>query len=176
MAGDLQQWLRSRGVPVLVVPEQGRLLAERLPRGHPWSHREQTATALMHQGAEAAAEVILRAEAPAGVLIADGCAATPLVWHMCAVRDRQGYDAGPEQVTEDLLAAVQAALYDLVLLTAPDIPWEADGIRDDPHGRSEAFERYRWLYPDAVVIAGPQRAADARRVVSALLQIPVSGP
>ena len=42
-------------------------------------------------------------------LLADGTAATPLVWHMCAVRSRPGYDAGDTTVTEELAAAVASA-------------------------------------------------------------------
>lgn len=163
-------------VPLEVIPEQGRLLAERLPAGHQWSHHEQLATSLMHRAAEAAAEVVLAASGPAGVLLVDGTAATPLVWHMCAVRDRPGYDAGPPQVTEQLVAAVQQADYDLVLITAPDIPWEADGVRDDPHGRERAFEVYRSLFPAAVVVSGPDRAESAERVVAALLTIGFVAP
>lgn len=149
---------------VEVIAEQGRLLAERLPAGHPWSWREQRATSLMHQAAEAAAEVVLQGE---GILLADGSAATPLVWHMCAVRTRPGYDAGDATITEELLAAV--ADYDLVLITAPDLPWVADGIRDDPEGRDAAFQDYRTLFPDAVVIRGENRLEQALAAVSGVL-------
>lgn len=140
-----------------VVPEQGRLLAQMLPAGHAWSFREQIATSLMHQGAQAAAEVVLRATSGGGVLLCDGTVATPAVWHLCACTARPGYDSGAESFTQTLLAAVDANAYDLTMLLAPDIPWEPDGIRDDPGGRDQAFERYRRLYPDAVVVAGPQR-------------------
>ena len=133
-----------------MVAEQGRLLAERLPAGHPWSYREQLATARMHRGAEAAAEVVLLTKPNPGVLLADGTSATPLVWHLGAVRDRPGYEAGPPEVAEQLLTEVQAADYDAVLIVAPDIPWRADGIRDDPSGRQGclravpgAFRRFR---------------------------------
>ena len=40
----LADWLHTAGVPREVVPEQGRLLAERLPAGHRWTYREQRAT------------------------------------------------------------------------------------------------------------------------------------
>ena len=33
--------------------------------------------------------------------MADGTAATPLVWHLCAVRSRPRYDAGDAEVTEE---------------------------------------------------------------------------
>lgn len=156
----------SLPAPVEVVAEQGRLLAQRLPTGHPWSWREQCATSLMHRAAEAAAEVVLQGQ---GILLADGTAATPLVWHLCAVRSRPGYDAGSEGVTEELAAAVAEATYDLVLVTAPDLPWEPDGIRDDPDGRDAAFEQYLALFPAAVVIRGEDRLQQATAAVSAVL-------
>jgi nicotinamide riboside kinase len=158
-------------VPVEVVPEQGRVLAGRLPAGHPWSYREQLATSLMHRGAQASAEVVLAARADDGVVIADGSCVTPLIWHVCAARARPGYEVGPPEATETLLAAVMETSYDLVLLMAPDIPWVADGIRDDPDGRQEAFEEYRMLLPDAVVIDGQERLAMAEQVVSGLLRM-----
>lgn len=120
----------------------------------------------MHQAAEAAAEVVLAGD---GILLADGTTATPLVWHMCAVRARPHYDAGDAEVTERLAAAVTDADYDLVLITAPDLPWEADGVRDDPEGREAAFEQYRALFPDAVVISGEGRLQQATAAVSAVL-------
>lgn len=148
--------------------EQGRLLAGRLPSGHRWSWREQRATALLHHGAEAAAEVVLAARG-GGVLLADGTAATPLVWHLCAVRRRPGYDAGPPDVTETLVTLMEDHDYDLVLLVAPDLPWEPDGVRDDPEGREDAFAQYAALVPAAVVVSGQDRLAQAVAAVSALM-------
>lgn len=152
-----------------VVPEQGRLLAERLPAGHKWSYREELATSRMHRGAEAAAEVVLAATHPRGIVLTDGSAATPLVWHLCAVHSRPHYDAGPPGATEELRTAVQASTYDLVLVTAPDLAWVADGVRDDPDGREAAFAEYRRLYPRAVVVSGTERELIAERVVHGLI-------
>lgn len=163
-------------MPVEVVAEQGRLLAQQLPPSHPWSYREQWATSLMHRAAEAAAQVVLAARSDTGVVIADGTCATPLVWHVCAARSRPGYEVGPAEVTEELLAAVADNNYDLVLLMAPDIPWVADGIRDDPGGREMAFEEYRTLLPDAVVVEGPDRLEIADGLVSGLLRMPSDLP
>ena len=172
----LAAWLSARSVPVEVVAEQGRVLAQQLPDGHPWSYREQLATSLMHAGAQAAAGVILAARAGDGVVISDGTSATPLVWHICASRSRRGYDAGPPEATETLLTAVADSSYDLLLLMAPDIPWVEDGIRDDPDGREAAFEQYRLLLPDAVVIEGSDRLARAQVLVSGLLRMPSDLP
>lgn len=153
-----------------MVPEQGRLLAQRLPPGHAWTWREQRATSLMHRGAQAAAEVVLEAQG-GGVLLTDGTAATPLVWHLGAVRRRPGYDAGPSWVTEQLVEAVEAGEYDLLLLTAPDLPWEPDGVRDDPQGRDAAFAQYEALFPHAQVILGDGRLQQATRAVSGWLRL-----
>ena len=75
-----------------------------------------------------------------------------------------------------MLAAVADNNYDLVLLMAPDIPWVADGIRDDPGGREMAFEEYRTLLPDAVVVEGPDRLEIADGLVSGLLRMPSDLP
>jgi len=176
LVDHLARWLSERGVEVEVVAEQGRALAHQLPAGHPWSYREQVATSRLHRGARAAAEVVLAARADGAVLICDGTCATPLVWHVCASRNRPGYELGPPEVTEELLAAVVEDTYDLLLLTAADIPWVPDGIRDDPDGRPAAFEEYRMLLPDAVVIEGPDRLAAAEEVVSDLLRMPSDLP
>ncbi len=122
----------------------------------------------MHVGAEAQARELLDAGG-GGVLISDGTAATPAVWHMSAVAHRPGYVAGPQEVTEQLLDAVRASDYDLILLLAPDIEWVADGVRDDPQGRDDAFALYRRLYPQAQVISGPSRVSEAIHSVSRAL-------
>lgn len=170
----LHAWLQSRRIPVRVIVEQGRLLAEQLPPGYPWSFREQLATSLMYRAAEAVAEVVLRAHGEPGVLLSDGGPSTPLVWHLRAVRTRPGYQAGPGEVAEQLLTAVESTTYDLIILTAPDIAFEADGIRDDPHGRQDAFEQYRMLFPHAALIAGDHREEQARTVVSTLLDVEIT--
>lgn len=161
LAVALGRSLTENGYLVRVVPEQGRLLAEDLPQGHPWSWREQQVTSRMHVAEESRGLLLLdQIDAPTA-LVADGTAATPLVWHMCAVRTRRHYDAGSPRITEELLEAVEQATYDLVLLTQPDIPWVADGIRDDPDGRDLAFQTYQTMYPRAVVIAGEDRLGQA---------------
>lgn len=170
LAEGLGDWLRDRGFSVALIEEQGRLLAEDLPAGHRWGWREQRTTSLMHQAAEARSALLLDLQSTPTALVADGTAATPLVWHMSAVRHRPGYDVGHASVTEELVAGVEAAEYDLVLLTAPDLPWVADGIRDDPQGRDDAFELYRTLYPTAVVITGESRLAQAQAAVGGRLR------
>ncbi len=165
LALQLQSWLTEVGFSVGLVVEQGRLLAEALGSGHVWGWREQQVTSLMHQAAEAQTSLLLDQRQGATALIADGAAVTPLVWHMCAVRNRHGYDRGRPAITEELLEAVEKACYDVVLLTRPDIAWVPDGIRDDPDGREDAFAIYHTLYPDAVVISGEDRLRQAKAAI-----------
>jgi NadR type nicotinamide-nucleotide adenylyltransferase len=56
-----------------------------------------------------------------------------------AVYSRHYYDAVPNAVEK----AIKTSHYDLYLLTTPDIPWEADGIRDRPSNRQEMFETFK---------------------------------
>lgn len=153
-----------------LVTDQGRTLAEQLPPGFAWSYREQLATALMYRAAQAAGDVVLDAAGQGGVLLCDGTAATPAVWHLCAIRRRPHYDAGPQQATHELLQLAVRTSFDLVLLLSPDVQWEADGIRDDPQGREEAFGQYQAIYPKAHVIAGPDRFDQARAALKDLLR------
>jgi nicotinamide riboside kinase len=169
----LAAWLHQHraAVAVEVVADQGRLLAEQLPPGHPWSFREQLATSLMYRAADAVGQLRLRVQSRPGVLLSDGSTTTPLVWHTRAVRHRAHYDAGPPEASEELLAAAQSVTFDLVLLTAPDTPFVTDGIRDDPQGRHDSFEQHLLLHPQATVISGQGREQQARAEISALLGI-----
>ena len=55
----------------------------------------------------------------------------------------------------------EANFADLYLLCAPDMPWEADPLRENPTNRDELFEKYEQLLKDYqlpyVVIAGNQK-------------------
>jgi len=176
LAVALQDHLQQSAVSVALIPEQGRALAADLPEGHRWSWREQLTTSLLHQGAQARAELLLDQKPAPTALIADGTTGTPLVWHMCAIRSRPHYDAGPPQITEDLVTAVERAPYDVVFLTSPDLPWVPDGIRDDPQGRDAAFEIYQTLYPEAVLIAGERRLEQAVAALSSHLPQVLQSP
>jgi nicotinamide riboside kinase len=167
LAQQLHEWLTSQGVPSVLVAEQGRVLAEDLPSGHKWSYREQMTTSLMHTAAESRACTVLRATRGRGVVLLDGTNATPAVWHLCAQARRPGYDSWPARVRDRLLDAVQE--YDLTLLTAPDLPWVPDGVRDDPSGRDAAFDEYLRLCPGARVIRGAGRLAQGRAGITDLL-------
>ncbi|MEZ4790630.1 MAG: ATP-binding protein [Flavobacteriales bacterium] len=64
--------------------------------------------------------------------------------------------------------------YDLWLLCAPDMPWEADPLRENPHDRDRLFDRYqrtlRQLDKPYVVMRGThaQRMRNAVGAVEAL--------
>lgn len=47
------------------------------------------------------------------------------------------------QVHPDVTAAEGLDRYALHLLTAPDLPWEADPLRESPHDRDRLFDRYQ---------------------------------
>lgn len=164
----LRSWLEGRRIGAAVVADQGRLLAQRLPSGFAWTYRQQWATSLMHQAAEAAESAVLDAGG-GGVLLCDGTPATPAVWHMVAMRNRPGYEAGPPVVTPKLLTAAHDSSYDLILLMDADLPWEPDGVRDDPDARAESVAEYQRLYPGAHLLSGRERQHNAVALVAALI-------
>lgn len=41
-----------------------------------------------------------------------------------------------------ILAVARGRLADLYLLCSVDLPWEADGVRDQPHGRAALYQRF----------------------------------
>jgi nicotinamide riboside kinase len=69
----------------------------------------------------------------------------------------------------------RARLGDLYLLCLPDLPWEADGVRDRPAQREELLQAFRTelseLEARVVEIggAGPARLAAAQRAVAEFL-------
>jgi NadR type nicotinamide-nucleotide adenylyltransferase len=60
----------------------------------------------------------------------------------------------PEWISESILSYK----YDLYLLTSPDIPWEKDPVRENPHRREFFFDWYerelKAIQADYVVIKG----------------------
>ncbi len=66
--------------------------------------------------------------------------------------------------------------YDLWLLCKPDIPWEADPLRENPHDRDRLFAVYegmlKWLEKPYMIIQGDreQRLADASKSIADLLR------
>lgn len=152
-------------MPAIVVPEQGRVVAGRLPAGQAWSWPDQDQTQRLHLAVERAHADRLGADR-GGLLVCDGTEMTPLVWHLAALRARPTYRGGDAAVVRLLTARLDPGRFALTLITAPDLPWAADGVRDDPDGRWPQFDLYRSLLsgcPVAVVGgAGDRRLRQAR--------------
>ncbi|PPK86253.1 nicotinamide riboside kinase [Neolewinella xylanilytica] len=66
--------------------------------------------------------------------------------------------------------AMRSRCYDLTLLCTPDLPWEADALREAPdaNDRWALFERYRTLLPHAIIIRGDDRIRQALQAVSGI--------
>ena len=47
------------------------------------------------------------------------------------------------KVDDRILEAIERRFYDHYLLCYPDIPWEPDPLRENPHNRHELFDLYR---------------------------------
>lgn len=112
----------------------------------------------------------------------------PLIWSVQrAAEDRAtaegtSYvicDTGPEviqiwslvkfgQVPTPVTEAVRERLYDLTFLCAPDLPWQADPLRESPDlaTRQSLFQRYERLLPEALIIRGEERVSQALRALS----------
>ena len=62
--------------------------------------------------------------------------------------------------------------YDLWLLCKPDMPWQADPLRENPHDRDRLFGVYegmlKWLEKPYVIMQGDreQRLADASKAIA----------
>lgn len=65
--------------------------------------------------------------------------------------------------------------YDLYLLTAPDIPFESDPVRENPHRREELFSLYRqeldnYKFPYEIISGiGKKRFQNALKVIDKLV-------
>lgn len=66
--------------------------------------------------------------------------------------------------------------YDLWLLCKPDIAWEADPLRENPHDRDRLFAVYegmlKWLEKPYIIVQGSRekRLADASKAIAELLR------
>lgn len=47
-----------------------------------------------------------------------------------------------KQISANILEWINQRDYDLYLLCRPDIPWEPDPLRENPHNRQEMFDRH----------------------------------
>ena len=155
LAQGLAQQLRQAGKPLTLVPEYLRQWCDvhgRTPRA------QEQASIAQAQGA-----LIAQASANAWLV----CDTTPL---MTAVYSHLYFSDDTLKAT----ALRAQGQFDLTLLCAPDLPWQADGIlRDGPalQARTDALLRL-WLHehglPYRVVTGqGPQRLANALAAITA---------
>lgn len=141
------------------TPEAARLFAEQSPA--PLSAATVEPIARLSQQLE---DDALAAHPP--ILVRD----TDLV--STVVYGQHYYGMVPAWIEED----ARARLADLYLLCLPDLPWEADGVRDRPTQRDELLAAFRTelneLEARVVEISGsgPARLAAAEHAVAALLE------
>jgi nicotinamide riboside kinase len=111
----------------LVVPEAARSYLESKPPGYRYTLDDVLAIASQQHA-------ILRAAAThPGIALCDSDYIVLYIW----MREVFG-------VTDTPVAAwMREEEFDLTLLCAPDIPWEADPLRENPHDRDRLFELYR---------------------------------
>ncbi|MFM1932194.1 MAG: hypothetical protein RL226_1497 [Bacteroidota bacterium] len=74
-------------------------------------------------------------------------------------------------LSQDLSKLLDSIRFDCVLLCAPDLPWEYDPLRENPHDRDRLFERYKEVLeahdiPFAIVSGqGDERLALAQQLI-----------
>jgi HTH-type transcriptional regulator, transcriptional repressor of NAD biosynthesis genes len=146
------------------VPEYGRRVSEeRLPAGVPWSDADFEAIARRQQHAE---DEAARTAGP--VLICDTDALATCVW-------QERYLGRSTRAVEELAASRRCALY---LLTADDIPFVQDGLRDGEHLRGWMTRRFRERLaarPEPHVVVGGDHARRLAEAVAAVDEIVASG-
>lgn len=161
LAGQLRDALSAQGHRVAVVWEHLRefcVVADRTP------HKEEQAGIADEQ-----ARRIEAARAEHGVVIADTSALTVAVYSELVFADTSLYPA----------AAAAQRQVDLTLLTALDIPWQADGLqREGPHVQGPvdallraALQREGLAY-SIVSGHGPQRLDSALKAVRHAMRAP----
>jgi NadR type nicotinamide-nucleotide adenylyltransferase len=107
------------------VPEYARAFAEALERPY-------TADDILHCAREQLRLEELRARAATGFLFCDTEFIILKVWA------EQVFGRCPDFIVQQ----VKQHRYDLYLLTAPDLPFEKDPVRENPHRREELFALY----------------------------------
>ena len=117
------------------VPEFARsYLAQSrfIDRPHDYSEEDVEAIAHGQHCAEAAARAVC-----AGLLVVDTDLLVILIW----MRERFG--RVPEWITQSLRAAAQDATERRYVLTTPEMPWDADPLREHPNARMHLHLLYR---------------------------------
>jgi len=154
LAGEIAAVLVARGRAVEVVPEVLREFCDahaRTPR------RDEQAGIAAAQTARIAA-----AATRAAIVVADTTALMVAVYSDLVFGDTSLYD--------DALAAQRTI--DLTLVTALDLPWQADGLmRDGAHVREPVDAKLRAALARAAIAATTVAGVGAERVAGALAAI-----
>ena len=136
----------GEALPALVVEEQSRRILERL------THQYQLQD-ILNIGRAQFQAVINALEVPDAIVVSDTFMIELKVW--TEVR----FDGEPDEIAQLRRALVP----DLYVLCMPDIPWEPDPVRENPHDRDELFKLYqRYVRQSGVPVfvardSGPQR-------------------
>jgi NadR type nicotinamide-nucleotide adenylyltransferase len=151
LAGELAQSLRTTW-----VPEYARSYAQRVQR--PLTAHDVTPIAHGHLKAVSTAEgewrsrFAARADAPPLILDTDLLSTV--------VYARHYYGACPAWIEE----AARTHRADLYLLCAPDLPWAADGVRDQPLAREQLHTRFEeTLHEFGAAVAPVSGVGELRR-------------
>jgi nicotinamide riboside kinase len=111
----------------LVVPEAARSYLESKPAGYRYTLDDVLTIATRQH------EMLRAAAAHPGIALCDSDYIVLYIW----IREVFGVSDTP------VTAWMREEQFDLTLLCAPDIPWEADPIRENPHDRDRLFELYK---------------------------------
>lgn len=143
------------------VPEVAREFLEEL--GRPYEEHDLLAIARAQLERE---ELVSRTEIGTELLICDTDLITIRIWS----EEKYGHcDPWIEQHTRE-------RAYDLWLLCSPDMPWEPDPLRENPHDRDRLFGVYedmlKWLERPYLIMQGDRgrRLAEASKAVADLLR------
>jgi NadR type nicotinamide-nucleotide adenylyltransferase len=72
-----------------------------------------------------------------------------------------------------VLEKIEAKPYDFYLICSPDLPWQEDPMRENPHIREELFERYlkevNNLHIPFHIVKGEKRLQSAKKVLDIIL-------
>lgn len=149
-------WQLAVSLGAVWVPELARALLPRLMKEGAYSLADVERIADAQQAAEQSAFA-----AGHRLIVADTDLTVIAVW--CDVRFGR--------VPDSVLRGLDSAAPRLTLLSAPDLPWQADELRENPHDRAELFERYEklldslgWRY-HAVTGSGESRTSQALEYV-----------
>jgi nicotinamide riboside kinase len=111
----------------LVVPEAARSYLESLPSGYRYALNDVLAIASQQHA------MLKAAAAHPGIALCDSDYIVLYIW----IREVFGVSDTP------VASWMREEQFGLTLLCAPDIPWQADPLRENPHDRDRLFLLYK---------------------------------